>query len=234
MPAPIRTATRARLASTAAALALVATLLLRPAIAGGSGARAAEPLPACRDDDILTEPRTADDWRITLVDTILRVPADYVPPDLVPVSRAGVPGDGTVRAEMIDDLRAVVRAAARAGHDIGVESAYRSYAEQAEVFDTWVKRYGYDRALEVPARPGHSEHQLGVAVDFRNEPGGASHDGQFGSTPAGKWMKAHAWRFGFVMSYPEGARARTCYDGEPWHFRARARGAGPRVRPHAP
>ena len=38
-------------------------------------------------------------------------------------------------------------------------------------------------------------------------------------TPAGKWMKAHSWEYGFVMSYPKGTMALTCYDFEPWHFR---------------
>jgi D-alanyl-D-alanine carboxypeptidase len=218
MSAPTRAAAPARLASVAAALALLATLIFRPAL-GSVGARAMGPLPACRYDDILTTPRTYADWPITLVDTILRVPVGYVPPDLVPASRAGIAGGGKVRAVMIDDLRAVAQAAGAAGNRIGVESAYRSYAEQEEVFDSWVKRYGYDEALMVPARPGHSEHQLGLAIDFRTDPSGGASDGPWGSTPAGKWMKAHAWEYGFVTSYPKGTSALTCYEDEPWHFR---------------
>jgi D-alanyl-D-alanine carboxypeptidase len=68
-----------------------------------------------------------------------------------------------------------------------------------------------------PARPGHSEHQLGVAIDFRTA--GATGTGNFGSTPAGRWLAIHAWEYGFVMSYPNGRTTVTCYDGEPWHFR---------------
>jgi D-alanyl-D-alanine carboxypeptidase len=120
---------------------------------------------------------------------------------------------------MIDDLRAMSEAAAAAGNGIGVESAYRSYASQQDVFSSWVKRFGYARALQVSARPGHSEHQLGLAIDFRSDPGGSPFTGTWNTTPAGKWMKAHAWEYGFVMSYPKGSIALTCYDFEPWHFR---------------
>jgi D-alanyl-D-alanine carboxypeptidase len=218
MSAPSRTATPARLASVAAALALLATLavgfLLEPA-----GVRAEGPLPACRYDDVLTTPRGYADWSVTLVDTILRVPKGYVPPDLVSTAKAGITGGGTVRAVLIDDLRAVTRAAAAAGSPIAIQSAYRSYAEQGALFADWVDRFGYDRALEVPARPGHSEHQLGTAIDFRADVDPADASGPWVSTPAARWMELQAWRYGFVMSYPKGETASTCYDFEPWHYR---------------
>lgn len=213
-----RTATLARLAVIAAALALLATLAVRPVLGPGV-ARATGPLPACRYDDILTTPRGYAAWSITLVDTILRVPKGYVPPDLVKVSQAGLSGGGQVRAVMIEDLRAMGEAAALADAAIGVQSAYRSYESQKAVFDGWVAQLGYNRALEVSARPGHSEHQLGLAIDFRSDPGGSPFTGSFGSTPAGKWMKAHGWEYGFIMSYPRGSMDVTCYDFEPWHFR---------------
>ena len=218
MTAHFRTATPARLASVAAVLAVLAMLIVRPAL-GSAGARAMGPLPDCRYDDILTTPRGYADWSITLVDTILRVPRGYVPPDLVATSEAGISGGGKVRAVMIDDLRAMTEAATAAGNGIGIESAYRSYASQESVFDSWVKQFGYKQALTVSARPGHSEHQLGLAIDFRSDPGGSPFTGTWGSTPAGKWMKAHAWEYGFLMSYPKGTMALTCYAYEPWHFR---------------
>ena len=218
MTAPIRTATPLRLASVAAVLALLALLLVQPALAP-VGARAAAPLPACRYDDILTSPRGYADWSTTLVDTILRVTKTYVPTDLVPVSQAGLGGKDTVRAIMIDDLRAMSQAATAAKAGLGVQSAYRSYAEQKIVFDSWVSQLGYARALQVSARPGHSEHQLGLAIDFRSSPGGSPFNGDWGTTAAGTWMKAHAWEYGFVMSYPKGKIALTCYDYEPWHYR---------------
>lgn len=219
MKAHPRVAALARLATLAAGLALLLSLAVRPAV-DPAQARAMGPLPACRYDDILTTPRGYDDWSITLVDTILRVPKAYVPPDLVPVSQAGIAGKGQVRALLIDDLRAMSEAAAATGAGIGVASAYRSYATQQAVFDKWVAIYGRARALTISARPGHSEHQLGLAVDFRSDPAGSSTlSGSWAATPAGKWMKAHGWEYGFVLSYPKGTMPVTCYAYEPWHYR---------------
>jgi D-alanyl-D-alanine carboxypeptidase len=207
-----------RRGALAAALALVALAALQPGIAP-AGARGAGPLPACRYDDIMTTPRGYDAWSTTLVDTILRVPKGYVPPDLVSVSQAGIAGRGKVRAVVIDDLRAMGEAAAAAGNAIGVQSAYRSYASQQAVFDGWVAQYGRASALTFSARPGHSEHQLGLAIDFRSDPGGSPFTGSWGSTPAGSWMKQHAWEYGFIRSYPPNKRSVTCYASEAWHYR---------------
>lgn len=222
------TAALARLAAVAAGLALLAMLAVAPAF-GPAGVRAMGPLPDCRYDDILTTPRGYGDWATTLVDTILRVPGTYAPPDLVSASRAGIAGGGKVRAVMIDDLRAMTKAAAAAGNPIGIQSAYRSYASQKDVFDSWVAQFGYQRALEVSARPGHSEHQLGLAIDFRSEPAADSLSSSWATTPAGKWMKTHAWQYGFVMSYPKGTMDVTCYAYEPWHFRYLGRDLAARV-----
>ena len=220
MPALANAAILARLAVVAAVLALVGLLGVRPAVDGdGLVARAMGPLPACRYDDILTSPRGYDDWEVTLVDTILRLPKAYAPPDLVKVSSLGVPGKGQVRAVMAEDLKAMSDAAAAAGNPIGVHSPYRSYATQVSVFNHWVDVHGYKRALQLSARPGHSEHQLGLAVDFRSDPPVATLQGSWGATPAGKWMRNHAWEYGFVMSYPKGKIGTVCYDYEPWHFR---------------
>jgi len=210
-----------RIAPVAAALAVLALLLLGPAAGGGSTVRAMGDLPACRYDDILTSPRGYADWQQTLVDTILRVTKTYVPPDLVPVTEAGLAGSKkTIRAIAVDDLRAMADAARAANAAIGVQSSYRSYAEQQAVFDDWVARLGRTEALTVSARPGHSEHQLGLAIDFRSDPATPlTLHTDWESTPAGIWMAAHAWEYGWVMSYPKGKSKLTCYSYEPWHFR---------------
>jgi zinc D-Ala-D-Ala carboxypeptidase len=215
MHSPLRGTPRGAVLAVAASLAMLALVVLRPV--AGADALAMGPLPACRYDDLLTAPRGYDAWATTLVDTILRVPTSYVPPDLVPVSQAGLAGTGQVRALVIDELRALAQAARAANAPISVESAYRSYADQEVVFEHWVARVGYARALKATARPGHSEHQLGLAIDFKADP--SSPAGPFGSSAAGIWMSEHAWQYGFVMSYPAGDAAITCYRSEPWHFR---------------
>jgi len=219
-----------RLAGLAGIVALAAALGMG-AVFGPSPVNAMGPLPPCRYDDILTTPRQYSDWSITQVDTILRVTKAYVPPDLVPVSEAGIPGVGQVRALMIDDLREMAIAAKAANAAIGVQSAYRSFATQQVVFANAVNEHGLARALQLSARPGHSEHQLGLGIDFRSHPGGSPFNGStWASTAAGKWMKAHAWEYGFVMSYPRGKIAVTCYDFEPWHFRYVGRELAAQIR----
>jgi LAS superfamily LD-carboxypeptidase LdcB len=212
-------ATLARLAALAAGLAVFALLGVHPALDHSSAAKAMGPLPACRYDDILTSPRRLSDWPMTLVDTILRVPRSYAPTDLVRVADLGVPGRGQVRSVLAVDLKALSDAAAAAGNPVGVESAYRSYSDQEGVFAKWVSLYGRTEALRISARPGHSEHQLGLTIDFRSDPAVATLQGSWGATPAGRWMRNHAWEYGFVMSYPKGKSALTCYSYEPWHFR---------------
>jgi hypothetical protein len=182
---------------------------------------AADPPPACRYDDVLTGHRGYDQWSNTLVDTIYMVGRDYVPPNLRPVSDAGLTGTGSVRSLVIDDLRAMAAAAAAAGAPLAVQSAYRSYDQQASVFNGWVQRDGLQAALLASARPGHSEHQLGVTLDLRSLGGPAPWQvGDWATTAAGAWMQAHGWEYGFVMSYPRAFSPRdTCYQYEPWHYR---------------
>jgi D-alanyl-D-alanine carboxypeptidase len=203
---------------------LLAVLVIVCAAATSSGSAAAAatpPLPECRYLDRLTRYRDPSQWRRTLLDTNLRVGRSYAPDDLVSVSRAGIAGSGRVRELMIDDLRALASAARAAGHGIAVRSAYRSFQTQKAVFNDWVDRLGYERALEVSARAGHSEHQLGTTIDFRSASSTrAPWDyADWGATGPGRWMRSNAWRYGFVMSYPRGRKSVSCYAYEPWHFR---------------
>lgn len=177
-------------------------------------------VPTCAVGDVPTTFTGYDQWRWTLVDTHFRLPADYAPPDLVPASRAGLNRDQQVRAIVVPNLKAMAEDAAAAGHPIAVQSGYRSYHTQVTTFQYWVKVDGYDYALRSSARPGHSEHQLGTALDLRAAGGKAPWDYQdWAATPTGGWVAANAWRYGFVMSYPRGHESDSCYMYEPWHYR---------------
>jgi D-alanyl-D-alanine carboxypeptidase len=204
-----------------ATLAIVATALpvgsvsatartMAPASAGG--VVSAAPLPTCSYRDILTARAAYSQYATTLLDTIYRLPRSYYPGDLV---STGLRGGGFIRRVALADLRAMDRAARLAGARFAVASAFRSFSRQATMFSNRVALVGRATALRTVARAGHSEHQLGTAIDFR------SYDGRtpFSTTRAGAWMKANAWRYGWVMSYPRGKAAVTCYSWEPWHFR---------------
>jgi D-alanyl-D-alanine carboxypeptidase len=174
----------------------------------------------CTDRDLLA-PAVGDE-AMTILDRTYALPPAYAPGDLVPASEAGLTGtSGTklVRAAMLEDLAAMRDAWAAAGLSIGVESAYRTYAAQQATFDSWVARVGVAEALRRTARPGHSEHQLGTALDLTS-PGWAGRVGDWASESAeGAWMVEHGWKHGFVMSYPAGSEAATCFGYEPWHWR---------------
>jgi D-alanyl-D-alanine carboxypeptidase len=174
----------------------------------------------CVDRDLLA-PAVGDEM-MTILDRSYALPAGYVPADLVPASEAGLTGASgskLVRAEMLEDLRAMHDAWVAAGLSMIVESAYRSYAAQQATFDSWVARLGVAEALRRSARPGHSEHQLGTAFDLTS-PGWGGRFGDWAAESAeGAWMAEHAGEYGFVMSYPAGAEAETCFGYEPWHWR---------------
>jgi D-alanyl-D-alanine carboxypeptidase len=213
------------LRALAFALVLGAGLLAAPATAPPPVA-ALGPLPACRIGGLPTVPRDYDSWSTTLVDWLLTVGEDYVPPDLVPVSEAGIGGSGYIRQVAIDDLGAMARAAAEAGAPIAVSSPYRSYDDQVGLLNYGSNTYGFKSAIWFWQRPGHSEHQLGLGIDFMSAGGGSPLEGDWATTPAGRWMAENAWRYGWVMSYPkdeQGARPLfsevTCFHYEPWHYR---------------
>jgi len=194
-------------------------LLILLLLLAGSALAQAQP-PACRYDDIPALRQDYQDWSTTLLDTSFMLNPDYAPPDLVPASAAGLSGDYQVRALMVDDLRALVEAAAAAGNPLALQSAYRSYSYQERTFAYWVDHGGYQQALRTSARAGHSEHQLGTTLDFRSAGGPPPWDLEdWAATPAGRWLMENGWRYGFIMSYPRGKEAESCYDYEPWHYR---------------
>jgi D-alanyl-D-alanine carboxypeptidase len=106
-----------------------------------------------------------------------------------------------VDADAAAALTKLLAAAREAGHKMRINSAFRSYREQARVFRTMKER---GRA----ARPGHSEHQLGTAIDLK-----------LPTTAAIDWLGEHAYEYGFALSYPPGKQRVTGYRPEPWHIR---------------
>jgi zinc D-Ala-D-Ala carboxypeptidase len=178
------------------------------------------PLPICTYVDIPATRVNYADWGTTVLDTVFQLPGGYAPPDLVDTSRAGLNSGYFIRSVALPDLTAMVAAAAADGARLAVQSAYRSYRGQVLTFNGWVSQVGYNQALLTSARPGHSEHQLGTAIDFRAV-GGVSpwRYADWATTREGSWLAANAWKYGWVLSYPKGATAVSCYRYEPWHYR---------------
>lgn len=178
----------------------------------------ATPIPA----RIVNSADDADLWKIANKSRAFANPR-YQPSDLRIVSVPTLPGRGqderSLRAVLMPDLEKLVAAARAAGITIRVGSGYRSYATQASLFASYVRQHGEAAANRFSSRPGHSEHQSGLAVDFAGADQTCWVDDCFERTAAGKWLAAHAHEYGFILRYPKGKEKITGYQYEPWHFR---------------
>ncbi len=104
-------------------------------------------------------------------------------------------------------------AAKKDGKSLSICSGFRSYSLQKTLYDKYVKRDGKAKADTYSARPGHSEHQTGLAFDINKA------SDSFANTPEAKWLADNCWKYGFIIRYPKGKEHITGYKYEPWHIR---------------
>ena len=137
---------------------------------------------------------------------------DWAPSDLVDFEGQ------QLRAEAAQAARTMVDAAKAEGVTLTVSSAYRSYAVQQQTYQHWVSVNGQKVADQLSARPGYSEHQTGLAIDF-SSPEGCRLEECYEDTRAGRWLAKNAQNYGFILRFPKGQQAVTGYLFEPWHYR---------------
>ncbi|MEK7217231.1 MAG: M15 family metallopeptidase, partial [Chloroflexota bacterium] len=189
---------------------------------GGSIAAEAGLLPAAT---LQPEPRRADapvDGANPLapVSKLRPLLTEFVPPDLVETQGVATTRPGILmRLPVLLALRAMNAETRTAGIELTVVSAYRSFGEQAALFRFYTEQMGEAEAARISAQPGHSEHQLGTAIDFTSPEIRYTLEQDFGATAESRWLRANATQFGFVLSYPEGQEAVTGFAYEPWHYR---------------
>ncbi|MGQ7331191.1 LD-carboxypeptidase LdcB/DacB [Streptococcus suis] len=103
----------------------------------------------------------------------------------------------------------------RQGFNVGkAYSGFRSYETQQTLYLNYVQRDGQAAADRYSARPGHSEHQTGLAFDLTDASGAL-----LTNSRAEQWLKDNAHKYGFVVRYLPGKEAVTGYMSEPWHLR---------------
>lgn len=110
-------------------------------------------------------------------------------------------------------LDALIAAASIEGIELFVRSGFRSFETQTELYNRYVSNDGKEAADRYSARPGHSEHQTGLAFDMN------SLDESFGETKEGIWLAEHCMEYGFIIRYPKAKEDLTGYIYEPWHIR---------------
>jgi len=153
-----------------------------------------------------------------LVDRNHSLGKDYEPDDLVDLKSTYY---DTFRVAVGQKLRTIAAASleemAIAAHKEGLRlfigSSYRSYSEQINSYARHVNRLGPVEADRVSTHAGHSQHQLGLTVDF----GYATYE--FSRTKEYVWLMNNASAFGWSLSYPRHHEAVTGFNWEPWHFR---------------
>ena len=96
---------------------------------------------------------------------------------------------------------------------LSIRSGFRSYSYQSSLYNNYVARDGKAAADRYSARPGHSEHQTGLAADLNVI------SNTYGDTDSGKWLANNCWKWGFILRYPKGKESKTGYMYESWHFR---------------
>lgn len=169
--------------------------------------RAAGGARVSRDIDVAASPVVVVNKRRPLT------PVRYTPGPLV-----GVEGP-LMRNDAAQQLTRLLSGARAAGVAMVPVSGYRSYDTQASLYASYVQQYGQATADLISARPGHSEHQTGLTIDIGNANGACGLQECFGGTPSGVWAAQNAWRYGFIVRYPQGQTSITGYAYEPWHLR---------------
>jgi D-alanyl-D-alanine carboxypeptidase len=151
-----------------------------------------------------------------LVDKEHPLAQDYEPEDLIELRNSSYRinrDDLKLREKAQTSLEKMAAAAQKEGLSLLASSAYRSYSYQAQIYERNVRTMGQQEADRESASPGHSQHQLGLVVDF------GSITDNFARTAEGMWLSVNASRFGWSLSYPEGYEEITGYRWESWHYR---------------
>lgn len=146
-------------------------------------------------------------------------PVSFAPSSFADVALT-VDGAGSMRPDAAQALDQLSASAASAGVGrIALASGYRSYDTQVQTYSGQVAQYGQAQGDALSARPGHSEHQTGLAADVVSCAGGCGSIDSFGGTDAGAWVAQNGWQYGFIVRYVAGQTEVTGYDPEPWHLR---------------
>ena len=211
------------LCAALAAVSLFAFLSQRnPGRGAGDGGAQRQSVPPADEGAAADAAFGEADGLLLLVNPWTPLPEDFVPGELVPVQN-----DQAVDARAYPDLQNMLGDMSEAGLSPLICSSYRSQERQQELYDNKVQRVMAEGAsLEAAqaeaarwvALPGTSEHQTGLAVDIVSLSNQMLDETQE-STPEFQWLAENAWKYGFILRYPNDKSEKTGIAYEPWHFR---------------
>ena len=151
-----------------------------------------------------------------LVNKNNKLDKDYIPKDLVKINSNYSIKEVYLRKKAVKYFEKMCVYLKKQGLTIKAASAYRAFDYQKKIYDEYLKEFGKDYTDKVSARAGHSEHQTGLAVDIEGSFG--TYD-DFEKTKEFIWMRENAYKYGFILRYPNGKESITGYKYEPWHYR---------------
>jgi zinc D-Ala-D-Ala carboxypeptidase len=158
-----------------------------------------------------------------LVNKQFALPDNYEPKDLVypdvPFTFKEKIEKRMMRKEAAEALEKLFAGAKKSGVNLAGVSAYRSHKTQTQLFNSYVKKDGLEKAKTYSASPGTSEHETGLAIDVSGSDGKCAAEDCFGGTTEAIWLDEHAPEYGFIIRFPKGKEAITGYQYEPWHIR---------------
>lgn len=151
-----------------------------------------------------------------LVNKYTSLPEKYAPSDVVEMSNwYSYPGN-SIRKDVYNAFIEMFNTAKEEGLTLIVNSSYRTYEVQKEIYDDYESNRGQEYADQYAARPDYSEHQTGLSVDIFS-PG--SNMETFESTDEFKWLSENSYKYGFILRYPKDKEDITGYNYEAWHYR---------------
>ena len=163
-----------------------------------------------------TEKALNKDTNLILVNKHYYLEENDIPKNLETISKRYALEDNKLVLEAKIAFENLVKDASKEGLDIIAMSSYRSYSYQVNLYNRYVNKDGKEAADTYSGRPGHSEHQTGLAVDVYN---GKVDYTKFEETKEFTWMMNHAHEYGFILRFPKGKELETGYIYESWHYR---------------
>ena len=168
---------------------------------------------------IITNPNEYD----AVVNKERHLSSSYKPSNLVKPNIDFMQSNESVmylRKDAAKALEELCKAAQSSGYKFYGVSGFRSYSLQVDVYKDNIAQYGNEEdANFYSAKPGESEHQLGLSMDLSTKEVNYQLVESLGDTPAGKWLEENCYKYGFIIRFPENKEKITGYSYEPWHIR---------------
>lgn len=158
-----------------------------------------------------------DNRYLILVNKFYQLPEDFKPDEKEAISSMYAYANRVIDASIYDEFKSMWHAADQEDLTLIVQSAFRSFEAQKNIHNSFLASHGREATERFSARAGHSEHQLGFALDITTPGYGLTQ--AFEETDEFKWLKENAHKFGFILRYPKDAEHITGYLYEPWHYR---------------